>query len=65
MTNIQIPDVKSCFDKLRGPETSNDAFDKGIKNDKFILSSKVNSKCNVSIRMPWGKSTNEFQLNNI
>ena len=38
-TNIQILDVKSCFDKLWGSEASNDAFDNGLKNYHFLLPS--------------------------
>ena len=63
--DAQVLDVKSCFDKLWGAETSNDVFESGLTNDQFVLSSKSNDECNVSIKMPWGKVSKNFKLNHI
>ena len=63
--DAEILDVKSCFDKLWAAETANDAFDNGLTNDHFVLSSKSNNKCNVSIKLPWGKVTKPVQFENI
>ena len=57
--------VKSCFDKLWGADTSNDAFDNGLTNDHFVLASKSNKDCNVFINLPWGSKSKAIELHEI
>ena len=41
----------------------NDLYDLGVRDDKFVLISKINEEC-ISVTTPVGK-TAEFTLNNI
>ena len=45
-------------------ETMNDAFDAGLKGDKFTLISLMNSKCQVKVKTPVG-GIDRFELNKI
>ena len=63
--DVSIYDVKAAFDKLWKNETSNDVFDNGLNGDHFIISSIANNICNVSIKMPWGKNSKTFALENV
>ena len=40
--DIQIYDVKKCFDKLWYEETANDLFDAGVNDDKFVTIANSN-----------------------
>ena len=63
--DIQIYDVKKCFDKLEFHNTANDLFRAGIQNDKFVLVSNSNKVCNVSVKLPWGKLSKGLIFNDI
>ena len=63
--DIQIYDIKKCFDKMWTKETSNDLFDAGITNDQFLLIANSNKTCQVSIKTPWGSLTNRKEYNDI
>ena len=62
---LQIYDVKACFDKLWSNEASNDVFENGLSGDHFIFAAKANESCNVSIKMPWGKRTENINFKRI
>ena len=63
--DIQIVDIKKCFDKMSYKETANDLFNAGVKNDHFVLMAKSNEKCQVAVRTPWGSVTDRVELNEI
>ena len=63
--DIQIYDVKKCFDKLWYEETANDLFDAGVNDDKFVTIANSNQNCQVSIKTSWGTETERKTLNNI
>jgi hypothetical protein len=52
--DIQILDVKKCFDKLWAKECINDIFDNGLQNDKLSLLYKTNINAKVAIKTPAG-----------
>ena len=52
--DLEIYDIKQCFDKLGLKETLNDAWDTGLRNDKFVLLYELNKKSQVSISTPVG-----------
>ena len=52
--DVQIYDIKKCFDKLWA---SNDLYDAGITDDHFNLIANSNKKCLVAIKTPWGSMT--------
>ena len=62
--DIQFYDIKKCFDAMWAEESMNDLFDTGLKDDKFALISKMNSKCQVKVKTPVG-DTNRFELEHI
>ena len=45
--DVQITDIKKCFDKMSFRETANDIYNAGIKNDHFVLMANSNKKCLV------------------
>ena len=53
--DLEIYDVKKCFDKLEYFNTANDFFNAGVKDDKFVVVANSNKDCEVSIKTPWGK----------
>ena len=63
--DIQIVDVKKCFDKMSYKETANDLFNAGVRNDHFVLMANSNKKCKVAIRTPWGSLTDRVELTEI
>ena len=63
--DIQIKDVKKCFDKMNYRETANDLYNSGIRDDKFVLMANSNKKCQVAVRTPWGSLTDRVELNEI
>ena len=63
--DIQIYDVSKCFDKLDYISTANDLFNSGVQNDKFILIANSNKTGDVSIKLPWGKNSKSFKINNV
>ena len=63
-TDIQFYDISKCFDAMWTHETMNDIFDAGLRGDKFVLMSIMNSKCQVRVKTPVG-GTDRFELNDI
>ena len=63
--DIQIYDVKKCFDKLWFSETANDIFDVGVDDDHFVTIANSNKECKVAIKTPWGSTTDRKTLNEI
>ena len=52
--DIQIYDVKKCFDKLWFSETANDLFKVGVQDDQFVTIVNANKDCEIAVKMPWG-----------
>ena len=63
--DVQIYDVAKCFDKLEFINTSNDLFNSGVQDDKFVLITNSNKKCDVSVKTPWGENTKRTILSNL
>ena len=52
--DIQIYDVKKCFDKLWYSETANDLFEAGVIDDYFVTIANSNKECNVAVKTTMG-----------
>ena len=63
--DVQITDIKKCFDKMSYRETANDIYNAGIKNDHFVLMANSNKKCLVAVKTPWGSLSERVELNEI
>jgi hypothetical protein len=63
--DIEIYDIKKCFDKMWAAETANDAFNAGLDDDQFVLVANSNSSCQVAVRTPWGSLTRRETLQDI
>ena len=63
--DIQILDIKKCFDKMSYKETANDLFNAGVKSIHFVLMANSNQRCQVAAKTPWGSVTDRVQLNAI
>ena len=63
--DIQIVDIKKCFDKMSYKETGNDLFNAGVRNDHFVLMANSKKKCQVAVRTPWGSVTDRVELSEI
>ena len=63
--DIEIYDVKKCFDKLWASETANDIFDAGIKDDTFVLIANSNKSCQIAVKTPWGSTTPRVEFKDI
>ena len=63
--DIQIMDIRKCFDKMSYKETANDLFNAGVRNDHFNLMANSNKKCQVAIKTPWGSVTDRVELHEI
>ena len=50
--DLTLYDIAKCFDSQWHEETMNNLWDVGVTDDKFTLISKMNKKCNLSIRTP-------------
>ena len=55
--DVEIYDVRKCFDKMWSQETTNDIFDVGIKDDTFNLIANSNNSCEIAVKTPWGSLT--------
>jgi hypothetical protein len=62
--DLHLMDLSKCFDIMLSSETMNDIYDLGVKDDKFVLISKMNEKCKVRVKTPVGV-TEEFELKSI
>ena len=63
--DIEIMDIKKCFDKMWYEETANDVFKAGVTDDKFTLLSNSNKTCRVAVKTPWGSITNRITLDKL
>ena len=57
--DIQIVDIKKCFDKMSYKETANDLYESGIQDDNFYMMALANEKCMVAVK------TKRVQMNQI
>ena len=63
--DIEIYDIKKCFDKMWAAETANDMYKAGLNDDQFVLVSNSNKSCKVAVKTPWGALTKRETLSNI
>ena len=63
--DIEIYDIKKCFDKMWAAETANDAFNAGLDDDQFVLVANSNKSCQVAVKTPWGTLTKREILKDI
>ena len=63
--DVEIYDIKKCFDKMWASETANDMFKAGLNDDTFVLVANSNSECQVAVKTPWGTLTKRKALKNI
>ena len=54
--DILIYDYKQCFDSLWLQECMNDLYSAGLNDDKFALLYNVNSKVDIAVKTPVGKT---------
>ena len=62
--DLHLMDLSKCFDIMWRKETMNDLYDLGVQDDKFVLVSKMNEECKVTVKTPVGV-TEEFMLSDI
>ena len=62
--DLHFMDLSKCFDIMWSQETLNGLYDNGVQDDKFVLLTRMNEKCKVSVKTPVGV-TDEFVLENI
>ena len=55
--DLQIFDYKQCFDTLWIQECMNDIFKGGIQDEKFALLYNVNTRVDVAVKTPVGKTS--------
>lgn len=55
--DIQIVDIKKCFDKMNYEVTANDLFRASLDDDKFLVTVNANKINNVAIKIPGGDVT--------
>ena len=53
---IQIYDYKQCFDSLWLKECMNDLYSAGMNDDKFALLYNANTKVDIAVKTPVGKT---------
>lgn len=63
--DLQIYDVRKCFDKLWFTETSNDLYKAGVIDDQFVTIVNSNKECKVAVRTPWGSLTERKVIKDI
>ena len=57
--DVQIFDVKKCFDKLDYTDTAINLYNAGVQDDKFVIINESNRSNNVAVKTPWGKTRRE------
>ena len=45
--DLHLMDLSKCFDLMWSQETMNDLYDLGVREDKFVLISKMNEECKM------------------
>ena len=63
--DIQIMDIEKCFDKMNYKKTANDLWSAGVQDDKFLLMTKSNERCQVAVKTPWGSITKRVEMKEI
>ena len=63
--DIQIVDIEKCFDKMNYKETANDLWTAGVQDDKFLLMTKSNERCQVAVKTPWGSISQRVEMKEI
>ena len=63
--DIQVYDVRKCFDKLEYVNTATDLYKAVVQNDKVILVANSNKKCDVKIKLPWDQMSKIAIISNI
>ena len=58
-------DIEKCFDKMNYKETANDLWSAGVQDDKFLLMTKSNERCQVAVKTPWGSITKRVEMKEI
>ena len=58
--DMTLYDLAKCFDSMWFQETMKDLWDAGVKDDKFVLISEMNTNCNIAVKTPVG-TTDRFQ----
>ena len=51
--DLHLMDLSKCFDIMWSNETMNDIYDLGVRDDKFVLISKMNEECIVRVNFSW------------
>ena len=46
-------------------ETANDLWSAGVQDDKFLLMTKSNERCQVAVKTPWGSITKRVEMKEI
>ena len=46
-------------------ETANDLWSAGVQDDKFLLMTKSNERCQVAVKTPWGSNTKRVEMKEI
>ena len=62
--DLHLMDLSKCFDIMWSKETMNDLYDLGVRDDRFVLISKMNEECRVTVK-PLVGDTDEFTLTDI
>ena len=63
--DLQIYDIKKCFDKMWAVETANDVYNAGLNDDQFNLVANSNKSCQVAVKTPWGSLTKRKTFHDI
>ena len=63
--DLQIYDIKKCFDKMWAAETANDVYNAGLNDDQFNLVANSNKSCQVAVKTPWGSLTKRITFHDI
>ena len=63
--DVQVYDVRRCFDKMWGHETLNDIFEAGLDNDQFAMVASSSEKCEVYVKAPWGSLCDRFVVTDV
>ena len=61
--DIQIFDYKQCFDTLWLQECLNDIYDSGVQDNELALLYNINTKVNMAVKTPVGKTSRKSIFN--
>ena len=63
--DIEMIDIRKCFDSLWLEDCINKMYETGIQNDKLALIYEGNSKNQVAIKTPGAGLTNKFPIERV